>query len=315
MQFVDFKKSLQEKIQPVYIIGGNEFYLVTNALNNLISACNITVPEMNITYIDEQIALDDIFVMCETLPFLSSKRMIIVKNYALDNNSLTKIKEYLKNYNATTCLVFTTSSSINDNAIPCVDCSNLAKATLASKINIEAKNANCEIQPPALIKLMEYCSYSITACMNELEKLLSYCKDKNVITKEDVEQVCYKQEQEINIFDLTNAISKKDKTTAFSIVKRLIDSENQKSVTSLLYTHYRRLFLSLASKRLSDEQLAKILGVKPYAINVYRTQAKALGSEKILNSMNMLTKIDTATKSSFTNLDEELYLFLLYTLS
>lgn len=314
MQFVDFKKSLQTKIQPLYIIGGKEFYLVNNALHNLINACKVTMPEMNITYI-EDVPLDDIFVMCETLPFLSDKRIIVAKNYSFDANSIAKIKDYLKNYNATTCLVFTSLTSVEDNDIPCVNCDTLPKATLASKLNMDAKNAGCEIQPSALVKLMDFCNYSITTASNELEKLISYTKDKKVISDEDVNFVCYKQEKEINIFDLTDAISKKDKSTALKILRRLISDGNQKSVVSLLYTYYRRLFLTLASKRLSDDNLAKILGVKPYAINIYRQQAKILGSEKILNSMNMLTKIDTATKSSFTSLDEELYLFLFYTLS
>ena len=100
-----------------------------------------------------------------------------------------------------------------------------------------------------------------------------------------------------------------------SLLTKLINDDSAKGVTALLYNYYRRLFLTLASKHLQDDNLARILGVKPYAINIYRTQAKALGSEKILNSMNMLTKIDTATKSSFTSLNEELYLFLFYTLS
>ena len=315
MQFVDFKKSLQDKIQPVYIIGGKEFYLVNNALNNLISACNITVPEMNITYIDEQVDLENVFVMCETLPFLSDKRMIVVKNYSLDNDALDKIKTYLKNYNATTCLVFTSLTSVNDKEIPCVVCDELPPATLASKIGIEAKNAGLEIQPPALIKLLKFANNSITTAMSELDKLISFCNGNKVITSEDVENVCFKIEADTNLFDLTDAIAKKDRQKAISIMAKLIKDDDAKGVIALLYSFYRKLFYTIASKNLSNDELASLLGVKPYAINIYKQQSKALGAERILNSMNMLTKIDTATKSSFTSLDEELYLFLFYTLS
>ena len=316
MHFVDFKSSLQDKIQPVYIISGKEFYLVNNALNNLISACNISVPEMNISYVDSSTTLDEIFVMCETLPFLSQKRMIIAKNYTpLDSNAQNKIIEYLQAYNATTCLVFTSVTLIENASIPCVNCDYLPQNTLQSKIISEAKKLGYEIQLPALNKLIDFCASSITSCMHELDKLVAFCNNNKTITLSDVEQVCCKIDLDANIFELTDAISKKDNSTALAILAHLIKEENTKTIVSMLYNYYRRMFFALANKNRKDEQLATYLGVKPFAIKIAREQAKAIGAEKIMGAMDMLKQIDTATKSSFTSLEQELYLFLFYTLS
>lgn len=316
MQFVDFKKSLLNKIEPIYIISGKELFLIENSLNNLISACNITLPEMNLTYVDANSSLDEIFLDCETLPFCSEKRVIIAKDYPLNiNNNLSKLENYLENANATTCLVFTNIQLIESKKITCVNCDSVPLATLQGKIFNDLKKMGYEIQLPALTRLIQNTNGSITTAMSEISKLTALSLDSKIIKLEDVEKVCSKNDLEYNIYMLTDAIAKKDSNTAIYLMKRIIDEDNTKGVIYALYNYFRRLFISVASKYSSDEQVAEVLGVKPFAIKVARQQAKGIGANKILGAVEMLEKIDTSTKSTFASLEQELYLFLFYTLS
>ena len=316
MQFVDFKKSLLNKIEPIYIISGKELYLIENALNNLISACNITLPELNLAYVDANITLDEIFTQCETLPFCSEKRIIIAKDYPLNaNNNLSKLENYLSNANSTTCLIFTNIQLIESKKITCVNCDSISIQTLQSKIISDLKKIGYEIQLPALNRLIQNINGSITSAMSEISKLTALSLESKIITIDDVEKVCSKNDLEYNIFMLTDAIAKKDNNTALSLMKRIINEDNTKGIVYFLHNYFRRLFISIASKNSSDEQVAEVLGVKPYAIKIAKQQARTIGANKILRAIEMLEKIDTSTKSTFASLEQELYLFLLYTLS
>ena len=316
MQFVDFKKSLLNKIEPIYVISGKELYLIENSLNNLISACNLTMPEMNLTYVDASLSLDEIFTQCETLPFCSNKRVIIAKDYPLNaNNNLSKLEEYLPNANATTCLVFTNIQLIESKTITCVNCDSISTQTLQSKIASDLKKMGYEIQLSALTKLIQNTNGSITTAMSEISKLTALSLESKMITVEDVEKVCSKNDLEYNIYMLTDAIAKKDSNTAVYLMKRIIEEDNTKGIVYSLYNYFRRLFISIASKYSTDEQVAQVLGVKPYAIKIARQQAKSIGANKLLTAIEMLEKIDTSTKSTFASLEQELYLFLFYTLN
>lgn len=318
MQFVEFKKSLHNKIEPVYIICGKELYLIENALNNLLQACNVTLPEMNISYIDDTTPLDEIFVLCQTLPFCSNMRLVIVKDYSFDdknNSSIKQIEEYLENANTSTCLVFTSTKLVESKKIVCVNCDSIPTNMLASKIVADLNKKGFQIQTQALNKLIENVQGSITSAYSELNKLIALSSNEKIITIEHIDKISSKTNIEYSIFQLSDAIAKKDATTATKLLKSLINADNAKGVISYLYNYFRRLFLSIASKNATNEQIADILGVKPYSISIAKQQAKAIGANKIMQSLAMLEKIDTQTKTTFANLEQELYLFLFYTLS
>lgn len=313
MKFVDFKKSLSN-INPVYILCGKERYLIENALNNLTFACNVQIPELNLVYVDSSTPIEQILVQCETLPFCSDKRMIIAKDYPIDEKTLTAIKEYLNDANNTTCLVFTCEKVFESEQITIVDCSEISNETLKGKILSDLKKLEFQIQPDALELLVNNVNGSITYAYSELEKLKAIASNSKIITKEDVNNVCQKLDTDFQIYELTEAIVSKDSDKAITLLTRLIEAEN-KGIVSFLYNYFRRLFVCLACKDKDDEILAKLFKVKSYAIKHSRQQAFSLGAKKLLNCIERLEKIDATTKSTFANLNHELYLFLFYTLS
>lgn len=317
MQFVDFKKSLSI-ISPVYIICGKELYLIENVLSNLIYACDIKFPEMNITYVDSTTPLEQIFTLCETLPFCTERRLIIAKDYALgeqDSTTIKKIEEYISNANDSTCLVFTSLKSISPKNIPFVNCDTVPNNVLSSKILNDLTKKGYSIQKPALEKLIQNVDGSITYAYSELDKLIAIASQSKVIEVKDVDELSSKKSIEHTIFELTNAISKKHSSIAISLLKFLLAQDNAKGVISSLYNYFRRMFLVIACKNYTNEQIAQSLDVKPYAISIAREQAKVFGATKIMNCLAKLEDIDTRTKTSFANLEQELYTFLFYTLN
>ncbi len=313
MQFIDFKKSLSlDGIYPIYIISGKELFLIESALSNLIAACEINLPELNITYFDDEAEMQDILDACETLPFCSSRRMVIVKGYNFTPEKIKMLEDSAPTANASTCLVFTSTTLTTCKNVRCVECDSVPNDILYAKVNVDLSRAGYKIEQKALQMLVKYCQGSITHVYSEIEKLKAICSN-NTITMENVQEVCVKLDAEFSTYMLTDAIAKKDSDTALDILNRMILNDTHKTLLAYLYTYFRRLFLCSKHKG-SDLSLAEKLGIKPSLVTLAKKHAQSIGFDKVANAMHMLHDIDLKVKTTFASLEDELYLFLFYTL-
>ena len=99
--------------QDLYLMEGTEEYIKGQAVARL---CRKLLPEgleaMNLTELDNPEA-DTLIAAAETLPFLSEKRVVIVRELDLltaskkgDDAKLSALQAYLPNRSPSTCLVF-----------------------------------------------------------------------------------------------------------------------------------------------------------------------------------------------------------------
>lgn len=310
MKFIEFKKSLNEKIEPIYIFYGEDRYLIDNCLKNLIASCEIELPELNLSILDNGTDINEIINSCETLPFMDKLRLTIIKDMEFNENIKSKITKYASKPNTSACLAFTTKSEppAIENVVK-VDCGKLDATMIRKKLLADLTPKGYMISDEAIKALISYCDYSMTKIYSELDKLMAYATNKT-IKSEMIQTLCVK-DLSYSIFELTDALGKKDSEQAIKILSSLVKNEDLIGIIATLYGHFRRLFIvSITSPSVDNISIANSMGVKPYAIQVARQQAKYFSRNKLMELCEKLQAIDLRVKTNFSNTENELFSFV-----
>ena len=287
MKFEELKKSLVNGLKPAYFIFGEDVDLLYSALNLLENACNITMPDFNKVVFGPESNMQEVIESCQVLPIMDTKRLVVIKDYSGKGSDTEKkyLQNYLDNPSLDTCFVMFATKNVPLfvsvlNKVEPVDCNKLSAATLAKVIVSKFAQGGKKIEKLAVDYLIEACSGSFTAISKEIEKLLSFAGESEVITLKMAETLVAKSIENV-VYDLTNAIAEKNGSKAYSIVNNLLDHGNMPTaLISLITNQFRRLFFVTITEG-ENVELAKHLGVKEGAIYIAKKQAKAFGPKTL----------------------------------
>lgn len=312
MLFENFKKSLSEKIERCYILWGDDRYLKDNATSNLLSYFRSDFDDFNITYFGGDVAMDEILTNSENMPLGADKRIFVIKDYKFVVENKKRLSEYLRNANPTSYFVFSTEKEeIVENATN-INCNKLDKNILGRKIKYECKSKKRNISNESINLLIEYCDYDMGKILQELEKITNTTIENEEITVECITKDVSRSDT-YNIFELTDALGKKDIIKANKILSYLMKN-SQDNLIGLLYNYFRRLMYVSMFKDSNDYEIANALGVKAFAITKAREQYRSFGKEKLQKIVFQLGEIDERIKNSFANIEAELYNVLYFVL-
>ena len=313
MNFVDFKKSLNDTLSPVYVFYGEDAFLIETCIKNLKSACEITQPNMNITIFKEDFDFKNLMLSLETFPFIDKTRLVIVYNCKMTEDEKSKLISYAQNPNTFVCLalVFDGESKLPENdKIVAVNCNKLDANMLKRKVLADLKPKGVLISDDALKLLFSYCDLNLTQINSELEKLISYAGDSKIINEDMIRELCVK-DVSYSIYELTDALGNKRTEQSINILNGLLKDTDVNMVIGLLYGHFRRLLISsIIPNNIDNQKIANSLQVKPYAISVAKNQSKNFGAKKLFELCEKLQEIDLRIKNNFSDPQNEIYSFV-----
>lgn len=251
---------------------------------------------------DDSFDGDSIINSCETLPMGSDKKIILLKNITkLTESFKKKLKDYLKKPVETTCLVIFDFFNKFDFIISeKVSAKRLDDKSLKDLISAELKVYEKTITPDACQQLIESCCNYYSLIKNELEKLVS-CDDFEINKKVVDNLVC--KETEFTVFELTDALSRKDAQKAVELLNLM---EKDTKTFALVLNHFRRLFF-VAVSDMNDKELSELLGVKEFAVTKARTLAKNFTKLQLKNIYEMLNDVDFYIKNGQMQIENALY--------
>lgn len=297
------KQRLQKKIEPCYLIQGEDVLLYDKALELIKNVCNLSLEEFNYTQFDDDTFNGDVMIdTLQTLPIASEKKLVLLKNISkVSEDFKKKLNAYLKAPVPSTCLVIFDFFNKFDFIISeKVSAKRLDEKSLSEIIEKEIAEAGKAIKKDATTLLISYCSGYYSLIKNELEKLKSCNRD--VIDVKDIENMVTK-EVEYTAFELTEALSKKDANKAVKLLS-LMDKDTK--TFSLIANHFRRLFFVSISKE-SDAELSKLLLVKEYAIVKARQLARNFSKIQLKNIYELLDEVDFYIKNGQMQIENALY--------
>jgi len=304
VKFIQLKKDLEAKIRPAYLINGSDRFLCYAALDNIKKALNISFKDMNEVIMQgDSVTKEEVAQSASIFPFADAYRLVQINDF--NNKAKSKAKEdellkYLKNPMAETVVVFFSLDSIDAlkpylDYVTHVDCDKLDSDTIKSILSAKLKKNEKNMSVKALDKLIMFCNNDMARISNELEKLVSYA-DNEEITEKHVESLVF-QDKEYQIFELAEFIARGEKEKALDLVFTLTNGgRGGFSILTPLYNNYRRALFVSINKDKSDEEIASLLGVKPYAIKMVKNQVAKFTPKKLKTIVDMLYEADRNIK-------------------
>lgn len=297
------KARLQKKVEPCYVVQGEDLLLYDKALELIKNACQLQLEQFNLLVFDDDNFDGDVVLnSCETLPMGSDKKIVLLKNISKFPEAFKKkLQAYLKTPVPSTCLVvFDFFNKFDFLIAEKVSAKRLDERSLQNLIVSELSQHGKTITNQACLLLMDFCCDYFSLIKNELDKLLA-C-DENEIDEKIVNSLVSK-ETEFTVFELTDALSKRDADRAVNLLN-LMDKDTK--TFSLVLNHFRRMFFASVSD-LSDKELAELLSVKEYAISKARALAKNFSKLQLKNIYEMMNDVDLAIKNGGMQVENALF--------
>ncbi len=147
----------------------------------------------------------------------------------------------------------------------------------------------------------------------ELEKLISYTMGREVITDQDVEEICTTQITN-KIFDMVSAIVGRNTKLAMGFYEDLLAlKEPPMRILFLIARQFNQILQvkELMTQNLDRGSIASKLKLQPFVVGKVMSQAKAFSREQILSYVNLCVDAEEAAKTG--QLNERLAVELLIT--
>lgn len=315
-------------IRPVYLLSGEEDWLIRQITQSLIKAvivpgsADLDLVQIDVAHQPQNLDTGKVEQEIRTLPFLSPRKIIILKNTDLfisakgavkaqiDDNRV-QIKELLEAFPKDVVLVFQeTKFNLSQKSL----LSALEKAggvraeiglqdsgTLLTWVKSGCAGQGIQIETKAATSLIERCDGQMRAIRGELDKLFLYLgwSGEKSINLDLVELVC-RPDNRSSIFDLTDAISAGDAEKALRVLDTLlIRKEPVQLILFMLYRHIRQL-LAAATEPDSQKLISK-MNLRPFIARKLRMQAQRFKTHRLAEIYELMFQTDMRIKQGQIN--------------
>lgn len=268
----------------IYLLCGEEDYLRKQYRDKMKDALTGEGDDMNYHYFEgKDIKAETVMDLAETLPFFSSRRVIVIENSGWFQKGGDKMAEYLPRLVPTTYFVFVeTQTDKRSKLYKCVKkqgriCEFLPQdeQTLKRWIMGMLKKENKTITSNDLQFFLERTGTEMANIKTELEKLLCYTLESDRITREDIEEICTRRVQN-QIFDMIDAIGSKDQKKALRLYYDLLTlKEPPMRILALVGRQFNILLQvkELKKRGYSAQIISEKTGLRVFWIGKYEKQA------------------------------------------
>ncbi len=236
---------------------------------------------------EDQSNLDEVIELCNTLPFLAPRRLIILRNVErLKGRALTAMEAYLGNPCSSTTLVLTASGGKGalkalgkalPKDVPTRRFDPLKGPPLTGWIQERARAHAKEIERDAAFLLAEILGADTWFLATEIDKLCLYAGREKAVTLHDVEELVLRS-REANIFAFSDALFNRKREALLRLSELEAAGVEMLQILGLLENQILQHYQVLCAAR--DAQA----GIHPYA-------AKKIAARKSLWNAQTLEKL------------------------
>ncbi|MDR0485472.1 MAG: DNA polymerase III subunit delta [Elusimicrobiota bacterium] len=237
-----------------FLLFGEENYLISEALNKIQKALSIDALNKEVFYCGD-CRIEDILYALKTIPFLNSKRLVIVKEAEKIKSAAAaqNLADYFDNPSESSCLVICYCASykkdkseerkkliskcLKSKHCIAVDCKKVYEREAASFIKSKFAELGKNSSQEAADALIEEQGCELQILSKEIEKVALFAgKDKKNISREDVE-TAGGYTKDINAYNLTSLLEEKKAKKALFVLEKLLEQgeEPLKILSSIIY--------------------------------------------------------------------------------
>lgn len=324
----ELEKQLKQKnIFSCYLFYGTEQYLkkkYTNLLKKTLLEESAEAMNFDIFEGDKQ-NIDIVLDSAETLPFLSDKRFLIIKQSGLfqvgRKNDTETIAEYISRIPDTTCILFLENDVDKRGKLYkailkygyIAEMNGLSEKELLYWIIRECKRNKFQIET----KIASYLLYVVGSDMIQLEeeikKLGSFLPENAQATSHDIDIICTKS-LETKIFDLINAMLDGKPKEAITIYHNLLlMKESPLMVLAMIIRQFRMILQCkvLLEQGKTQSQIASKMNIRDFMVRGYLKQSKYFKVGELKQALEYCLQTDVNIKTGKLNGELALELLLL----
>lgn len=307
--------------KPVYLLYGEEAFLKKSYKNRLREAI-AGDDTMNYHHFEGKgLDVQEIISLADTMPFFGECRLILVEDSGFFKSAVEALVEYLPDMPDTTCILFV-ETEVDKRSRMFKKVKDLGHAAEMTRQNagqlaawaggILAKEGR-KVTGHTMELFLSKTGDDMEHIRMELEKLVSYTMGREVITDQDVEEVCTVRVTN-KIFDMVAAIVTRQTRKAMDLYEDLLTlKEPPMRILFLIARQFNQLLQvrELMAKGLDKGSIASKLKMQPFVVGKVMPQARAFSREQILSYVNLCVDAEEAVKTG--RLNERLAVELLIT--
>lgn len=306
-------KSLNEDLKTgqfnkVYLLYGEENYLKKQYKNKLHHAMLPEDDTMNYSYYEGKgVNVKEIIDLAETMPFFAERRLIVLENTEFFKNATPEFAEYIKEMPDTTCLIFVENEVDKRGKMykavqakgRAVELGRQDETMLIRWVAQSLKKDGKQIAESTIRHFLVKVGMDMENIQKEIEKLVCYAWERDVITIEDVEEICTTQITN-QIFDMVNAVAAKQQKRALELYYNLLALKEPPMRILFLLTRQFKLLLEvkvLDKHGYSRKDIGTKTGLHPFVVEKYQQQAKTFSEMELRQILEESAEIETSVKT------------------
>ena len=325
MTYAEFQQSVKSnRFAPIYLFHGEEDFLIDEGIQLIVDK---TLDEgskgfnLDVVY-GSKVDPKDVVGHASSFPMMGKKRVVVVKEFEKLAGTETEkevVAAYINKPLDSTILVLVSlepdfrKKPFTDlkKRAELVECKplydNQVPVWIAERIRLQGREATAE----ACRLIQAYVGNSLRSLQNELDKLYVFMGERKKISLEDIAAVVGATKG-FTIFELQNAIGRKDPKDAIKILERMLEAgQSPQMIIVMLTRFFTQLWklTDLRSQRKQDSEIAREIGVSPYFVKQIVEFRSNFDIQQIEENFKSLLEADTVLKS--TSRDPRLVLDLL----
>ena len=310
------------QFKPVYLLFGEEAFLKKSYKNRLKEAM-VGDDTMNFHQFEGKgVDLKEIISLADTMPFFGERRLILIEDSGLFKGSGAEaLVEYLPQMPDTTCLLFV-ESEVDKRSRMYKKVKELGYG--ADMVRQDARQLSSwaggilaregkKITGHTMELFLSKTGDDMENIRMELDKLISYTLGREVITDQDVEEICANRVTN-KIFDMVAAIVSGKTRAAMDLYEDLLTlREPPMRILFLIARQFNQVLQvkELMAQGMDRSRIASSLKLQPFVVGKIMPQARSFTREQILSRVELCVDWEEAVKTG--RLGERLAVELLIT--
>ncbi|WP_022747694.1 DNA polymerase III subunit delta [Lachnobacterium bovis] len=309
------------KLKKVYLLYGEEAYLKKQYKEKLIKALVPEGDSMNYTVFNsDNFDYHEMIQLSETMPFLAEHRVILIEDSGLFKKSEDDVAEYIEQIPDASILIWVENEVDKRNRLyKAVDKNGLAvefaeqnDKVLEKWISIRLKKDNKRITREAFLLFIQRVGTDMENIDKELEKLVCYTYDKDIIEKADVEEITTEQVSN-KVFEMVDAIALKKPQKAIELYNDLLFLKEPSMRILFLISrqfHILEIVKAMTNQGFGAADISKYASCPSWAVKKNQNQAKSFTLDQLKDAVRYGVELEELVKTGQLNAQIAVELFI-----
>lgn len=249
--------------------------------------------------------------LAETLPFFAERRLILIEDSGFFKKGGDELAEYLSELPETTYFIFVETQVDKRSKIykalgkngRAIEFKQQTDEILAKWIGSRIRKEGKGMTGPAYQLFISKTGTEMENIDKEIEKLICYCMDKEMIDVADVEAITTEQIQN-KIFDMVDAITSHQQKRALELYYDLLAlKEPPMRIMYLITQQFQRMMVvkAMSNQGFGNKDIASKAGCPEWAVRKYQGQCRSYSMDQLKQAIKDGVDYEEAVKTGHMN--------------